>query len=197
MDIQSLSLIKWSTAVEHVIQMDGKVTLGACARQDNKVAFWRRLSSASGDADETREITNPKVLELADRIVELNMLEVSDLTELLRKRLNVQTPSVPMGFAMPTSSPTGAVSAPDGASAAADSAPAEEKTDFNVKLTGFDAASKIKVIKEVRAITDLGLKEAKELVEKSPTVIKEGMKKEDAEELKAKLEAAGAQISLE
>eukprot|EP00890_Picochlorum_soloecismus_P004269 jgi/Picsp_1/4843/NSC_02208-R1_mitochondrial ribosomal protein l7 l12 len=131
-DIQSLSLIKWSTAVEHVIQMDGKVTLGACARQDNKVAFWRRLSSASGDADETREITNPKVLELADRIVELNMLEVSDLTELLRKRLNVQTPSVPMGFAMPTSSPTGAVSAP---------------------------------------------------------VIKEGMKKEDAEELKAKLEA--------
>ena len=92
--------------------MDGKVTLGACARQDNKVAFWRRLSSASGDADETREITNPKVLELADRIVELNMLEVSDLTELLRKRLNVQTPSVPMGFAMPTSSPTGAVSAP-------------------------------------------------------------------------------------
>ena len=111
-DIKSLSSIKWSSAVEQMIQMDGKVTLGACSRQDNKVAFWRRLSSASGDAEETREITNPKVLELADRIVELNMLEVSDLTELLRKRLNVQTPSVPMGFAMPTSSPAAAVSAP-------------------------------------------------------------------------------------
>ena len=84
-----------------------------------------------------------------------------------------------------------------GAAAAAPAAAEEEKTDFAVKLNGFDASSKIKVIKEVRAVTDLGLKEAKELVEGAPAVIKEGMSKEDAEELKSKLEGAGAQISLE
>ena len=76
-----------------------------------------------------------------------------------------------------------------GAPAAAEAAaPAEEKTDFNIKLDGFDAASKIKVIKEVRAITDLGLKEAKELVESAPAVLRKGVKKEEAEQIKAKLE---------
>jgi len=77
-----------------------------------------------------------------------------------------------------------------GAPAAAEAAaPVEEKTDFNIKLDGFDAASKIKVIKEVRAITDLGLKEAKELVEGAPAVLRKGVKKEEAEQIKAKLEA--------
>lgn len=143
--------------------------------------------------EEQREVTNPKVLELADRIIELNMLEVSDLTEVLRKRLNIQGGGMPMGFAMPA-----AVGAAPGAASASDVAPpAEEKNDFTVKLSGFDAASKIKVIKEVRAITELGLKEAKELVEGAPAVIKEGLSKEDAEELKSKLEAAGGQITLE
>eukprot|EP00891_Asterochloris_glomerata_P002618 jgi/Astpho2/2618/Aster-x0110 len=77
-------------------------------------------------------------------------------------------------------------------------APAEEKkeeqTEFDVKLDGFDAAAKIKVIKEVRGVLpELGLKEAKELVEKSPAVLKKGMKKEDAEALKKKLEAGELQ----
>ncbi|KAK9813031.1 hypothetical protein WJX72_007836 [[Myrmecia] bisecta] len=90
--------------------------------------------------------------------------------------------------------------APQAAAAPADApaaAPVEEKTEFDLKLDGFDAAAKIKVIKEVRAMTDLGLKEAKELVEKSPAVLKKGLKKEEAEELKKKLEAAGAKVSLE
>ena len=151
-------------------------------------------STFASEGDEEREITNPKVLELADRIIELNMLEVSDLTEILRKRLNIQGGGMPMGFAMPAA----VGGAAPAASGGDDAAPAaEEKTDFTVKLSGFDAASKIKVIKEVRAITDLGLKEAKELVEGAPAVIKEGLSKEDAEELKAKLEAAGGQIALE
>lgn len=72
----------------------------------------------------------------------------------------------------------------------------EEKTIFDLKLTGFDAKSKIKVIKEVRAITALGLKEAKELVEGAPTTVKKDIKMEEAEELKAKLEAIGAQIEI-
>ena len=67
---------------------------------------------------------------------------------------------------------------------------------FDLKLTGFDAAAKIKVIKEIRAITSLGLKEAKELVETVPSVVKKGIKKEEAEELKAKLEALGATVDI-
>lgn len=149
----------------------------------------RQFSSEGGE--EEREITNPRVLELADQILALNLLEVSDLTEILRKRLNIQSPlmgGMPMmAAAMPSAAPA----------AAPPAAPAEEKTEFDVKLEGFDAASKIKVIKEVRVFTDLGLKEAKELVESAPTVLKKGLTKEDAEELKKKLEAAGAKVAVE
>ena len=84
--------------------------------------------------------------------------------------------------------------APAGAAAAA-AAPAEEKTEFNVVLT--DAgANKIGVIKEVRAITGLGLKEAKDLVEGAPKPVKEGASKAEAEDIKKKLEAAGAKVEL-
>lgn len=71
-----------------------------------------------------------------------------------------------------------------------------EKTSFDLKLVGYDEKAKIKVIKEVRAITGLGLKETKELVESAPKVIQKQIKKEQAEELKAKLEELGAQIEL-
>ncbi|MCU0791809.1 MAG: 50S ribosomal protein L7/L12 [Opitutaceae bacterium] len=88
-----------------------------------------------------------------------------------------------------------AVAAAPAGGAAAAAAPAEEKTEFNVVLT--DAgANKIGVIKEVRAITGLGLKEAKDLVEGAPKPIKEGASKADAEEIKKKLEAAGAKVEL-
>ena len=87
-----------------------------------------------------------------------------------------------------------AAAAPAAAGAAAPAA--EEKTEFDVVLAGFDAAAKIKVIKAVREITGLGLKEAKTVGEGAPTTIKEGVSKADAEELKAKLEEAGATIEL-
>ncbi|KAK9843670.1 hypothetical protein WJX81_001901 [Elliptochloris bilobata] len=83
------------------------------------------------------------------------------------------------------------------APAAAAEPAAPPKTEFDIKLDGFDAAAKIKVIKEVRGMTDLGLKEAKELVEKAPTVIKSGVSKAEAEQLKKKLEAAGGKVTLE
>ena len=85
--------------------------------------------------------------------------------------------------------------APAGGAGAAAAAPAEEKTEFNVVLT--DAgANKIGVIKEVRAITGLGLKEAKDLVEGAPKPVKEGASKAEAEDIKKKLEAAGAKVEL-
>jgi large subunit ribosomal protein L7/L12 len=87
-----------------------------------------------------------------------------------------------------------AAAAPAGGGAAA-AAPAEEKTEFNVILVEA-GANKIGVIKEVRAITGLGLKEAKDLVEGAPKPVKEGASKADAEEIKKKLEAAGAKVEL-
>ncbi|CAN6825138.1 unnamed protein product [Brassica oleracea var. botrytis] len=85
---------------------------------------------------------------------------------------------------------------PAGASASAETK-AAEKTAFDVKLEKFDAASKIKVIKEIRAFTELGLKEAKELVEKAPVVVKTGLTKEEAEKIMEKLKAVGAVVALE
>ncbi|XP_020242723.1 uncharacterized protein LOC109820938 [Asparagus officinalis] len=73
----------------------------------------------------------------------------------------------------------------------------KEKTAFDVKLEGFDAAAKIKVIKEVRGFTELGLKEAKELVEKAPVVVKSGVTKEEAEKIVEKLKGIGAKVAME
>ena len=89
-------------------------------------------------------------------------------------------------------SPVAVAAAPAAAAAAA---PAEEKTEFNVILADAGAA-KVNVIKEVRAITGLGLKDAKDLVDSAPKAIKEGVSKEDANALKEKLEAAGAKVEV-
>ena len=88
-----------------------------------------------------------------------------------------------------------AVAAVGAAAASSGAAPAEEKTEFDVVLANA-GTEKIKVIKEVRAITGLGLAEAKALVEGAPKAVKEGVSKKDAEEMKAKLEAAGAKVEL-
>jgi large subunit ribosomal protein L7/L12 len=98
--------------------------------------------------------------------------------------------SMPMGMPMMA----GAAGAAPGA--AADAEPVEEKTQFTVKLTGFDAKSKVKVIKEVRALAKLGLKEAKSLVESAPTDVLKDIKKEEAEQIMEKLKAVGAKVEM-
>lgn len=98
--------------------------------------------------------------------------------------------AAPMGASAPAA-PVAAAAAP----AAAE--PVVEKTEFTVILQSFDAAAKIKLIKEVRALTGLGLKEAKEAVEGAPKALKEAVKKAEAEDIKAKLEAAGGKVKLE
>jgi large subunit ribosomal protein L7/L12 len=82
-----------------------------------------------------------------------------------------------------------------GAAATEESAPAEEKTEFDVILTEF-GSQKIKVIKEIRAVTNLGLKEAKDLVEGAPKPIKEGVSKEEAEKIKEQVESVGAKVEI-
>lgn len=120
--------------------------------------------------------------EMSKQIEGLTLLEAADLVKMLEDRLGIKA-AAPMAMA--------AMPAAGGAAAA----PAEEKTAFDVVLTD-GGANKIAVIKEVRAATNLGLKEAKDLVEGAPKTVKEGATKEEAEDLKKKLEAAGAKVTL-
>jgi len=108
------------------------------------------------------------------------VLEAADLAKMLEEKWGVSAAAAV------------AVAAAPGAAAAA---PAEEKTEFTVVLTAH-GEKKIEVIKEVRALTGLGLKEAKELVEGAPKPVKEGVNKEEAEKVKAQLEKAGAKVEL-
>ncbi len=157
-----------------------------------------------------------QITDLADQIVDLNMIEVTELAELLKKKLNLTG----MFMGGPMMVPQGGVPAATGeAQPAATPAKVEEKkeqTEFALKLDSFNAADKLKVclvafilprayphalfdhqvIKEIRAITGLGLKESKDLVEGAPKVVKEGVSKEDAAKLKKQIEDAGGKVSI-
>ncbi len=120
-----------------------------------------------------------KIEKLVEDLSGLTVLEAADLAKLLEEKWGVSA-AAPVAAAAP---------------AAGAAAPAAEKTEFTVILT--DAGDKkINVIKEVRAITGLGLKEAKDLVEGAPKAVKEGVNKADSEAMKKKLEAAGAKVEL-
>jgi len=119
---------------------------------------------------------------IVDELSSLTVLEAAELTKLLEAKWGVSAAAAV------------AVAAAPGAGAAA-AAPVEEKTEFTVMLAAI-GDKKIEVIKEVRAITALGLKEAKDLVEGAPKAVKEGVTKEEAEKIKAALEKAGAKVEL-
>ena len=129
-----------------------------------------------------------KLDKLYDELSQLTVLEVSELVTRLEDGWGVSAAAAPM--AMPMGMPMPGAGGGDGAAEAA-----EEKTEFDVILASA-GDKKINVIKEVRAITGLGLKEAKDLVEGVPKPVKEGIKKDEAEEIKKKLEEAGATVEL-
>lgn len=141
---------------------------------------------------------SPNAMKVADDIAQLNMVEVAEVIKLLQKKFGWSDAMMQGmtggggGGGMPMMAAAGQV-----AGGAAAEEVKEEKTDFDLKLAAFDAGTKIKVIKEVRAITKLGLKEAKELVESAPCVILKGVKKEEAEEFVEKLKAVGGDVVLE
>ena len=124
--------------------------------------------------------------EMGDKIVGLTLKEAKELSDYLKEVHGIEPAAG--GGAVVMAGPAGGG---DGGGEAA----AEEKTEFDVSLDGF-GDNKIAVIKVVRAVTGLGLKEAKEAVEGAPTVIKEGISKDDAEKAKADLEEAGASVSI-
>jgi len=125
------------------------------------------------------------VQKIAEEISSLTLLEARDLVKILEEKLGVKA-QAPIAMA-PVSAP-GAVAGPE-------AAPAEEKTEFDVILTGF-GDKKIQVIKVVRELTGLGLKEAKDLVEGVPKPVKEGVSKEEAASIKKKLEEAGGSVEV-
>jgi large subunit ribosomal protein L7/L12 len=117
---------------------------------------------------------------IVDQLSSLTVLEAADLAKLLEEKWGVSA-----------AAPVAMMAAAGGAAAA----PVEEQTEFTVVLTGA-GAQKINVIKEVRVITSLGLKEAKDLVEGAPKAVKEGVTKDEAEKIKKQLEGAGATVEL-
>ena len=124
-------------------------------------------------------MASEKITAMIEEVKALTVLELSELVKALEEEFGVSA---------------AAMAAPAAGGAAAEAA--EEKTEFDVVLAGFDAAAKIKVIKAVREITGLGLAEAKGVVEGAPTTLKEAVSKDEAEEMKKKLEEAGAKVEL-
>ncbi len=122
---------------------------------------------------------------LVDALSELTVLEASELTKMLEEKWGVSA-SAPMAMGMPMMG-TGGGAAPEEEE--------EEQTEFDVVLTGI-GPKKINVIKEVRKLTSLGLKEAKEAVDSAPTTLMEAVSKEAADDAKAALEAAGAEVKI-
>ena len=124
-------------------------------------------------------MASEKITALIEEVKALTVLELSELVKALEEEFGVSA---------------AAMAAPAGGGAATEAA--VEKTEFDVVLAGFDAAAKIKVIKAVREITGLGLAEAKAAVEGAPKTLKEAVSKDEAEELKKKLEEAGGKVEV-
>ena len=121
------------------------------------------------------------IAKIAEDLSNLTVLEAAELATMLEEKWGVSAAAAPVAVAMPAGGDAGGV--------------VEEKTEFDVILASV-GASKINVIKEVRTITGLGLKEAKDLVEGAPKAVKEGVSKDEAEQIKAKLEEAGASVEV-
>ena len=125
-------------------------------------------------------MASEKIINIVEEIKTLTILELADLVKAVEEE-----------FGVSAAAPVGVVAVAGGAAAPA----VEEKTEFDVILTGF-GDKKLNVIKAIREITGLGLKEAKDMVEGCPKAVKEGVSKEDAEKVKAELEAAGATVEI-
>ncbi len=134
-------------------------------------------------ADEKKEVQVPeKFKALVEQIEKLSVLDLAELVKVLEEK-----------FGVSAAAPVMAVAA--GVAPAAGAAPAEEQTTFNVELTD-SGANKIGVIKVIRELTQMGLKDAKDLVDGAPKIVKEGVGKAEADEMKKKIEEAGAKVTL-
>jgi large subunit ribosomal protein L7/L12 len=130
-------------------------------------------------------MADSKIAQLIETIENLTVTELAELVKALKDKFGVTGPAFVA---------TGPAAAP-GTAAVADESKAEEKTEFNVTLVSV-GDKKIQVLKELRAVTQFGLKEAKDIIDKAPSVIKENATKEEADKIKAKLEEVGAKVEI-
>lgn len=146
----------------------------------------KKETKAQGEPEKPKVELSKKAEQIMTSIEDMTVLELSNLVKALEEKFGVSAavPAMAQGIAV---AGVGAPGAPGAA--------AEEKTTFDVVLAEV-GANKIQVIKEIRAVTNLGLKEAKDLVDQAPKPIKEGLPKEEAEEVKKKVEAVGAKVEL-
>ncbi|MBV9773727.1 MAG: 50S ribosomal protein L7/L12 [Gemmatimonadetes bacterium] len=137
-------------------------------------------------AEGNGRVWSPEIKDLGDKIVALTVAKAVELGDYMEKVHNIK----------PAASAVAVAPGPGGGGGPAAAEKPAEKTEFTVSLDGFDPAKKINVIKVVREITGLGLKEAKDLVDGAPKTVKEGVSKEEANQIKAKLEEQGAAVEL-
>mmetsp|Transcript_23433 Transcript_23433/g.30425 ORF Transcript_23433/g.30425 Transcript_23433/m.30425 type:complete len:179 (-) Transcript_23433:280-816(-) len=147
----------------------------------SNAAFVRSLSS-----------TSPKIEALCDDVCKLNVIELAEFLELFKEKAGLKDSDLMGAAPVAVAAPVGAVSTEEAAAP-----PKEEKEFFDIKLTGYDDKAKIKIIKEIRGLTGLGLKEAKEVVEGVPSVFMKEIKKEEADEIVKKITELGGKIELE
>ncbi len=146
-------------------------------------------NGATAVADAPATEFSPEITEIGEKLANLTLVQAVQIKNYLKEKYGIEPAAGGGGGMMMMAGPA----AP---SEAAAEEKKEEQTEFTVVLEGFDAAGKIGVIKVVREITGLGLKEAKELVEGAPKPLKENIPKEEAEEIKKKLEGGGAKASI-
>ncbi|KAI9931226.1 hypothetical protein ASPWEDRAFT_178600 [Aspergillus wentii DTO 134E9] len=147
----------------------------------------------STEAEAPAAPVNPKISQIVDQISTLTLLETADLVSTLKTRLNI--PDLPVGgFAVAGAGPAAAPAAAEEEEAAP---AAQEKTLFNVKLEAIDAASKAKIIKEIKSLLGLSLVDSKKFVESAPKMLKESVPKEDAEKIIETLKGVGATVVME
>jgi large subunit ribosomal protein L7/L12 len=169
----------------------------AVLRADMSLDEAQKIADAEDAAEKAKEDArlasvastpaSPKVQGIVDQLLELSIMETVELTDILKDKFGYVEQAV---MAAPAAAAGGAAAAPV-------EEVVEEKTAFTVSLNGFDAKSKIKVIKEVRALIGLGLKEAKELVEGVPKVLKKDVSKAEADEIMEKLKAVGGECKMD
>lgn len=167
--------------------------------EEEEVEIDQRMLPADYDPstfDPTQHRSPPtdRVFRLVDAIAGLTLVEVAELSSILMKKMGMKEPPV-VGVMKPGAAGFAGVTTKAPAAAKEEKKP--EKTVFELKLESYDAASKIKIIKEIRSFTDLGLKEAKDLVEKTPAVFKKGVSKEEAEQIIDKIKTIGGKVVME
>lgn len=167
--------------------------------EEEEVEFdQRRLPTdydpATFDPMEHRSPPSERVFRLVDEVAGLTLAEAAELGAIMMKKMGMKEPPT-VGVLKPGAAGLAGMGVKAPTASKEEKKP--EKTVFELKLESFEAASKIKIIKEVRGFTDLGLKEAKDLVEKAPSVLKKGVSKEEGEQLIEKLKALGAKVVME